>query len=104
MGPPPRWAGPAAAIEQHADGDDDPPQPGPLIQNPKIEMIELEHITKKYGSKVAVNDLDLTIARGELFAFLGPNGAGKTTTIKIMCGLLFPSSGRVRIGGFDLHD
>jgi ABC-2 type transport system ATP-binding protein len=67
-------------------------------------MIELEHVTKKYGTKVAVNGLDLTIGRGELFAFLGPNGAGKTTTIKMMCGLLFPTSGRVRIGGFDLHD
>jgi ABC-2 type transport system ATP-binding protein len=65
-------------------------------------MIELEHITKRYGNKVAVNDLSLTVDRGELFAFLGPNGAGKTTTIKIMCGLLFPSEGRVRIGGFDL--
>jgi ABC-2 type transport system ATP-binding protein len=67
-------------------------------------MIELEHVTKKYGNKVAVHDLDLTIGKGELFAFLGPNGAGKTTTIKMMCGLLFPSAGRVRIGGFDLHE
>src|ERR1043166_2899845 len=64
-------------------------------------MIELEHVTKKYGAKVAVNDLDLSIGAGELFAFLGPNGAGKTTTIKIMCGLLFPTTGRVRIGGCD---
>jgi ABC-2 type transport system ATP-binding protein len=67
-------------------------------------MIELEHVTKKYGSKVAVSDLNLALGKGELFAFLGPNGAGKTTTIKMMCGLLFPSAGRVRIGGFDLQD
>src|SRR6516165_646673 len=67
-------------------------------------MIELEHVTKKYGNKVAVNDLDLSIGKGELFAFLGPNGAGKTTTIKIMCGLLFPTTGRVRVGGFDLAE
>ena len=67
-------------------------------------MIELDHVTKKYGNKVAVQDLDLHIGKGELFAFLGPNGAGKTTTIKMMCGLLFPTAGRVRIGGFDLHD
>jgi ABC-2 type transport system ATP-binding protein len=67
-------------------------------------MIELEHVTKKYGLKVAVNDLDLSIGVGELFAFLGPNGAGKTTTIKIMCGLLFPTEGRVRVGGFDLSE
>jgi ABC-2 type transport system ATP-binding protein len=66
-------------------------------------MIELDHVSKAYGNKVAVNDLDLTIDRGELFAFLGPNGAGKTTTIKLMCGLLFPSTGRVRIASFDLR-
>src|ERR1700733_12905821 len=66
-------------------------------------MIRLEHVSKRYGSKVAVNDLNLAVSRGELFAFLGPNGAGKTTTIKMMCGLLFPSSGQVRIGGFDLR-
>lgn len=65
-------------------------------------MIELQHVTKQYGNKVAVHDLSLAIGRGELFAFLGPNGAGKTTTIKIMCGLLFPTAGRVAIGGLDL--
>jgi ABC-2 type transport system ATP-binding protein len=65
-------------------------------------MIELDHVTKKYGNKTAVLDLSLAIGRGELFAFLGPNGAGKTTTIKIMCGLLFPTAGRVAIGGLDL--
>jgi len=66
-------------------------------------MIELHAVTKNYGSKVAVQDLNLTIAAGELFAFLGPNGAGKTTTIKLMCGLLFPTSGTVRVGGYDLQ-
>jgi ABC-2 type transport system ATP-binding protein len=66
-------------------------------------MIELMHVTKRYGTKLAVDDLDLTIERGELFAFLGPNGAGKTTTIKMMCGLLFPTSGKIRIGGMDLQ-
>src|SRR5689334_24572583 len=66
-------------------------------------MIELLHISKRYGNKVAVDDLHLTIARGELFAFLGPNGAGKTTTIKMMCGLLFPTAGRVLIGGHDMR-
>jgi ABC-2 type transport system ATP-binding protein len=65
-------------------------------------MIQLDHVTKQYGNKIAVRDLCLEVAAGELFAFLGPNGAGKTTTIKMMCGLLFPSSGTVRIGGFDL--
>jgi ABC-2 type transport system ATP-binding protein len=68
-------------------------------------MIELCNVTKRYGTKTAVENLNLQIAAGELFAFLGPNGAGKTTTIKLMCGLLFPTSGSVRVGGFDLqHD
>jgi ABC-2 type transport system ATP-binding protein len=66
-------------------------------------MIRLEHVTKEYGLKVAVHDLSVDIPAGELFAFLGPNGAGKTTTIKMMCGLLFPTSGRVFIGGHDMQ-
>ena len=65
-------------------------------------MIHLDRVTKQYGRKTAVHELTLDIAAGELFAFLGPNGAGKTTTIKMMCGLLFPTTGRVRIGGHDL--
>lgn len=65
-------------------------------------MIHLDRVTKVYGTKIAVEDLSLDIPAGELFAFLGPNGAGKTTTIKIICGLLFPTTGTVRIGGFDL--
>jgi ABC-2 type transport system ATP-binding protein len=66
-------------------------------------MIKLDHVTKSYGTRAAVCDLDLEIAAGELFAFLGPNGAGKTTTIKMMCGLLFPTAGRVLVGGFDVQ-
>src|SRR5262245_38814899 len=66
-------------------------------------MIELDHVTKSYGTKTAVRDLTLRIEPGELFAFLGPNGAGKTTTIKMLCGLLFPTAGTVRVGGFDLQ-
>jgi ABC-2 type transport system ATP-binding protein len=66
-------------------------------------MIELEHVTKKYGTKTAVVDLSLRIEPGELFAFLGPNGAGKTTTIKMLCGLLFPTSGRILISGLDIQ-
>jgi ABC-2 type transport system ATP-binding protein len=63
-------------------------------------MIELRGVSKLYGSKRAVDRLDLRVSRGELFAFLGPNGAGKTTTIKMVCGLLRPTSGEVRVGGF----
>lgn len=62
-------------------------------------MIELRGVTKLFGSKRAVDDLDLRVRPGELFAFLGPNGAGKTTTIKMVCGLLVPSAGVVRVGG-----
>jgi ABC-2 type transport system ATP-binding protein len=65
-------------------------------------MIEITNVTRHYGSKIAVQDLDLHVPAGELFAFLGPNGAGKTTTIKMLCGLLFPTKGRVSVGGFDL--
>src|SRR3954471_15867477 len=65
-------------------------------------MIQLNQVTKRYGNKTAVADLSLDIQAGELFAFLGPNGAGKTTTIKMLCGLLFPTSGTVRVGGVDL--
>lgn len=65
-------------------------------------MIELTNVTKRYGTKLAVDNLSLTVAGGELFAFLGPNGAGKTTTIKMLCGLLFPTSGTVRVSGFDV--
>lgn len=70
---------------------------------PQTPMIELVHVTKRYGTKVAVDDLSLTIDAGELFACLGPNGAGKTTTIKMLVGLLFPTSGSVRVGGFDMQ-
>src|SRR5690349_22539832 len=65
-------------------------------------MIRLDNVSKSYGTKTAVSSLSLDIPAGELFAFLGPNGAGKTTTIKLMCGLLFPTTGSIRIGGFDL--
>src|SRR5438309_11732913 len=66
-------------------------------------MIELHEVTKAFGTKVAVDRLSLRIEPGELFAFLGPNGAGKTTTIKLVCGLLFPTAGSVRVGGFDMQ-
>jgi len=66
-------------------------------------MIELEHITKKFGDLVAVNDLSLSVAQGEFFAVLGPNAAGKTTTIKILAGLIKPSAGQARVAGFDVQ-
>ena len=66
-------------------------------------MIETEHLTKQFGALTAVNDLNLRIEQGEFFAFLGPNAAGKTTTIKLLAGLLRPTSGRALIGGYDIQ-
>jgi len=66
-------------------------------------MIRTEHLTKRYGGLVAVNNLNLDIPQGQFFAFLGPNGAGKTTTIKLLAGLLKPTSGRAVIGGYDIQ-
>lgn len=66
-------------------------------------MIELSHIVKKFGELVAVNDLSLTVGRGEFFAVLGPNAAGKTTTIKVLTGLIKPTSGTTQVGGFDVQ-
>lgn len=65
-------------------------------------MIELTGLTKNYGSFTAVDAIDLQVPRGELFGFLGPNGAGKTTTLRMIAGILKPTSGRVRIAGIDL--
>jgi ABC-2 type transport system ATP-binding protein len=60
-------------------------------------------LTKRYGSTLAVDALDLAVAPGELFCFLGPNGAGKTTTIKMLVGLVRPTAGSAAIGGFDVQ-
>lgn len=62
-------------------------------------MLQIYELTKKYGSFTAVDKLSLHVKKGELFGFVGPNGAGKTTTIRIICGLMKPTSGRVQIGG-----
>ncbi len=66
-------------------------------------MIETRGLTKRFGAKVAVRDLDLEVAEGEFFCFLGPNGAGKTTTIKMLIGLQRPTFGRATIGGHDIQ-
>jgi len=67
-------------------------------------MIEIEHLTKRFGDKLAVDDLSLCVGAGEIFAILGPNGAGKTTTMKVIAGLLHPTAGVVRVGGHDVVD
>src|SRR6266849_3039919 len=66
-------------------------------------MIELINLVKKFGDLVAVNNVSLTIPRGEFFAMLGPNAAGKTTTLKILAGLMKPTSGGARVCGFDMQ-
>ena len=66
-------------------------------------MIELHALTKRYGAFTAVDAIDLQIPRGQLFGFLGPNGAGKTTTLRMIAGILRPTSGTVRIGGIDIN-
>lgn len=67
-------------------------------------MIRTEALTKTFGKKTAVSDLDLQVGEGEFFCFLGPNGAGKTTTIKMLTGLLRPTSGRALIADFDMQE
>jgi len=66
-------------------------------------MIRLTNLTKRYGSFTAVDGIDLQVPSGELFGFLGPNGAGKTTTLRMIAGILKPTSGIVEIGGDDLE-
>ncbi len=67
----------------------------------KETAIIIENITKKFEDVTAVDGLSLVVDKGELFGLLGPNGAGKTTTINILCGLLKPTTGSVKVGGYD---
>jgi ABC-2 type transport system ATP-binding protein len=66
-------------------------------------LIETQNLVKKYGDKLAVNNVSFSVQAGEVFGFLGPNGAGKTTTIKMIVGLLQPTSGTVKVDGFDIQ-
>ncbi|MEO5589491.1 MAG: ABC transporter ATP-binding protein [Gemmatimonadaceae bacterium] len=65
-------------------------------------MIQLTSLTKRYGSFTAVNAIDLEVPKGELFGFLGPNGAGKTTTLRMLAGILRPTSGTAKLNGIDV--
>ncbi|HVX39230.1 MAG TPA: ABC transporter ATP-binding protein [Gemmatimonadaceae bacterium] len=64
--------------------------------------VRTEHLRKTFGALVAVESLDLTVHRGEVFGLLGPNGSGKTTTIRMLCGLLDPTSGTATVAGYDV--
>ncbi len=64
--------------------------------------IETSNLTRRFGLQTAVDGVDLRVARGEVFGFLGPNGAGKTTTLRMLCGLLRPTAGEIRVAGADV--
>jgi ABC-2 type transport system ATP-binding protein len=64
--------------------------------------VHIENLVKRFGDFVAVDDVSIDVRQGEIFGFLGPNGAGKSTTIRILCGLLPPTSGKATVGGFDV--
>ncbi len=66
-------------------------------------LIETRNLVKRYGDTVAVNDISFDVFGGEMFGFLGPNGAGKTTTIKMIVGLLQPTSGAIKVAGYDVQ-
>ena len=66
------------------------------------QIIQIEHLTREFDGLVAVNDLSLTVERGELFGLVGPDGAGKTTTMRLLCGILEPSGGDARVAGFSI--
>lgn len=71
--------------------------------NPKIYAVEVEDLEKKFGSFVAVDKISFKVEKGKIYGFLGPNGAGKSTTIRMLCGLLRPTSGKGQIAGFDIY-
>jgi ABC-2 type transport system ATP-binding protein len=65
--------------------------------------VEIEELVKTFGSFTAVDRVSLKVKKGEIFGFLGPNGAGKSTTIRMLCGILIPTSGKGKVGGFDIY-
>ncbi|HPG23871.1 MAG TPA: ATP-binding cassette domain-containing protein, partial [Amaricoccus sp.] len=65
-------------------------------------VIDVRNLTKRFGSRVVVDDVSIRVRRGEIVGFLGPNGSGKTTTIRMMCGLLTPDAGSGTVLSFDL--
>ena len=65
-------------------------------------MIQVSHLTKLYGPRAAISDLNFEVKKGEIVGFLGPNGAGKSTTMKILTGLMPASDGKASLGGFDV--
>src|SRR5947209_1819993 len=70
--------------------------------HPSEFAVAIENLVKRFGDFVAVDHVSLRVKPGEIFGFLGPNGAGKSTTIRILCGLLAPTSGSAMVGGIDV--
>ena len=68
------------------------------------KAVEVSDLTRKFGDFLAVDRVTFEVAEGEIYGFLGPNGAGKTTTIKMLSGLLRPTSGSARVAGYDVRD
>src|SRR5512135_2267939 len=66
------------------------------------EAVHVENLRRSFGTFAAVDGIDLSGSKGEIFGFLGPNGAGKSTTIRMLCGLLMPSGGRGSVAGYDI--
>jgi len=84
------------------------PEPAALFASPPAvtgdgSVVAVQHLTRRFGDFVAVDDIGFQVNRGEIFGFLGPNGAGKSTTIRMLCGLLRPSSGSGTVAGLDIR-
>lgn len=75
-----------------------------VLLAPSASHLSFEGVSKSFGGEIAVQDLNLEVAPGELFGLIGPNGAGKTTTIKMAVGLLRPTTGRIRVFGYDVQE
>src|SRR5512139_2545433 len=75
-----------------------------IAREAKHWAVEIEDLVKNFGAFVAVDHVSLQVKKGEIFGFLGPNGAGKSTTIRMLCGLLTPTSGRALVGGLDVAE
>jgi ABC-2 type transport system ATP-binding protein len=81
----------------------DLPASAPAAAAASEAVITVEHLTRRFGAFIAVNDVTLGVSRGEIFGLLGANGAGKSTTFRMLCGLLPPSEGKLRVAGYDLR-
>src|SRR4030066_1715776 len=69
---------------------------------PKPVVVEVESLVKKFGDFVAVDHISFQVGAGQIFGFIGPNGSGKSTTIRMLCGILMPTSGKATVSGFDV--